>query len=101
MRCGLRPTRLVAAPGPRDPIERTNIRYLQPLPEPVRLATVDVSFISLDLVLPRVASCRAGWRSGCAGQASPEVGKGQVGKGGVVPIPGNIGLCFMIRCRTQ
>lgn len=35
--------------------ERTNIRYLMALPEPVALAVVDVSFISLRLVLPPVA----------------------------------------------
>ncbi|MCX6028775.1 MAG: TlyA family RNA methyltransferase [Chloroflexi bacterium] len=35
-------------------IERTNIRYLISLPEPVTLATVDVSFIGLGLVLPAV-----------------------------------------------
>jgi len=35
-------------------MERTNVRYLTELPEPVDLAVVDVSFISLRLVLPRV-----------------------------------------------
>jgi 23S rRNA (cytidine1920-2'-O)/16S rRNA (cytidine1409-2'-O)-methyltransferase len=69
-------------------IERTNIRYLPGLPEPVSLATVDVSFISLGLVLPRVAGLLAP-----AGQVIAlvkpqfEVGKGQVGKGGVVRDP--------------
>jgi 23S rRNA (cytidine1920-2'-O)/16S rRNA (cytidine1409-2'-O)-methyltransferase len=69
-------------------IERTNIRYLTSLPEPVGLATVDVSFISLDLVLPRVASLLA-----ADGQIIAlikpqfEVGKRQVGKGGVVRDP--------------
>jgi 23S rRNA (cytidine1920-2'-O)/16S rRNA (cytidine1409-2'-O)-methyltransferase len=33
-------------------MERTNIRYLTSLPEPVQCATIDVSFISLRLVLP-------------------------------------------------
>ncbi len=66
-------------------LERVNIRYLEDLPEPVVLATVDVSFIGLDLVLPRVAALL-----GPEGQAvvliKPqfEVGKGRVGKGGVV-----------------
>jgi len=47
----------------RDPrvasIERTNARHLRTgsLPEPVDLATIDVSFISLRLVLGPVASC--------------------------------------------
>jgi 23S rRNA (cytidine1920-2'-O)/16S rRNA (cytidine1409-2'-O)-methyltransferase len=38
-------------------MERTNVRYLRTLPEPVDLVTVDVSFISLRLVLPAVV----GW----------------------------------------
>lgn len=33
-------------------MEHTNIRYLDSLPEPIQCATVDVSFISLRLVLP-------------------------------------------------
>src|SRR5262249_6635055 len=36
-------------------LERTNARYLESLPEPVRLVTIDVSFISLDLILPVAA----------------------------------------------
>jgi 23S rRNA (cytidine1920-2'-O)/16S rRNA (cytidine1409-2'-O)-methyltransferase len=35
-------------------LDRTNIRHLASLPEPVDLATVDVSFISLEVVLPHV-----------------------------------------------
>jgi 23S rRNA (cytidine1920-2'-O)/16S rRNA (cytidine1409-2'-O)-methyltransferase len=35
-------------------LERTNARHLEVLPEPAQLATVDVSFISLRLVLPPV-----------------------------------------------
>lgn len=35
-------------------MDRTNIRYLEQLPELAHLATVDVSFISLTLVLPNV-----------------------------------------------
>ncbi len=42
----------------RDPrvvsMERTNLRALQALPEPIDLATLDLSFISLRLVLPAV-----------------------------------------------
>jgi 23S rRNA (cytidine1920-2'-O)/16S rRNA (cytidine1409-2'-O)-methyltransferase len=37
-------------------MERTNIRHLESLPEPMDCAVIDVSFISLRLVLPRVAS---------------------------------------------
>ncbi|HEX2221809.1 MAG TPA: TlyA family RNA methyltransferase [Candidatus Limnocylindria bacterium] len=35
-------------------MERTNLRGLQALPEPVALATLDLSFISLRLILPTV-----------------------------------------------
>jgi len=66
-------------------LERTNIRHLSGLPEKVSLATVDVSFIGLSLVLPKVVDLLEP-----AGQVVAlikpqfEVGKGQVGKGGVV-----------------
>ena len=33
-------------------MERTNARYLQTLPEPVSLVTIDASFISLKILLP-------------------------------------------------
>jgi 23S rRNA (cytidine1920-2'-O)/16S rRNA (cytidine1409-2'-O)-methyltransferase len=82
----------LAWPLRQDPrvisIERANIRYLQPLPEPVRLATVDVSFISLEMVQSRVASLLTPDGEVVA-LIKPqfEVGKGQVGKGGVVRDP--------------
>lgn len=37
-------------------MDRTNIRHLEALPEPVDCAVIDVSFISLRLVLPQVAT---------------------------------------------
>ena len=40
-------------------MERTNIRHLSSLPEPVECAVIDVSFISLRLVLPPVAALLA------------------------------------------
>jgi 23S rRNA (cytidine1920-2'-O)/16S rRNA (cytidine1409-2'-O)-methyltransferase len=66
-------------------IERVNVRFLAELPERARLATVDVSFISLRLVLPRVIGLLIP-----SGEAivliKPqfEVGRKSVGKGGVV-----------------
>lgn len=68
-------------------LERTNIRYLEAsdLPSRADLATIDVSFISLRLVLPKVKSLLR--RSGeIIALIKPqfEVGKGKVGKGGVV-----------------
>ena len=66
--------------------ERTNIRYLTPqaLPEGVTVVTVDVSFISLRLILP--LSRLPGRPADVVALVKPqfEVGKGEVGKGGVV-----------------
>jgi 23S rRNA (cytidine1920-2'-O)/16S rRNA (cytidine1409-2'-O)-methyltransferase len=75
----------------RDPrvvvIERQNIRELSAdaIPERVGLAVVDVSFISLSLVLPTVSRLLAPG-SDVVALVKPqfEVGKGKVGKGGVV-----------------
>lgn len=45
-------------------MERTNARYVDQLPEPVDLVTIDASFISLALILPAVH----GWFTGADGQ---------------------------------
>jgi 23S rRNA (cytidine1920-2'-O)/16S rRNA (cytidine1409-2'-O)-methyltransferase len=68
-------------------LERTNIRYLprEAIPEEVDLAVADVSFISLRLVLPQVLLfLRPGGAVLALVKPQFEVGKGQVGKGGVV-----------------
>ena len=68
-------------------LERKNIRTLTPgqIPEPLDLATIDVSFISLRLVLPVVAGLLpAARRIVALVKPQFEVGKGRVGKGGVV-----------------
>jgi 23S rRNA (cytidine1920-2'-O)/16S rRNA (cytidine1409-2'-O)-methyltransferase len=68
-------------------LERTNIRHLprEAIPEEIDLAVVDVSFISLKLVLPRVILfLRPGGAIVALVKPQFEVGKGQVGKGGVV-----------------
>jgi 23S rRNA (cytidine1920-2'-O)/16S rRNA (cytidine1409-2'-O)-methyltransferase len=78
----------------RDPrvvvLERQNIRELSPaaIPETVGLAVVDVSFISLALVLPTVSRLLSP-ASDLVALVKPqfEVGKGRVGKGGVVRDP--------------
>src|ERR1035438_6587918 len=69
-------------------MERTNIRYLERLPEAVQLVVADVSFISLRLILPRLAVL-AGPASDAVGliQTQFEAGRGSVGKGGVVKDP--------------
>ena len=67
------------------PIERTNIRHLEALPEPVDLAAIDVSFIGLALVLPAVRRLLAPHgRVVALVKPQFEAGRGQVGKGGVV-----------------
>ena len=67
--------------------ERENARFLseQELGERVELVTADLSFISLRLVLPAVkALLRPGGRAVLLVKPQFEVGKGEVGKGGVV-----------------
>lgn len=71
-------------------MEKVNARYLMPEVFPVRpdLAAVDVSFISLEKVLPPVVACLE--PSGeVVALVKPqfEVGRGQVGKAGVVRDP--------------
>ena len=66
-------------------MERTNARYLETLPEPVNLVTIDVSFISLRLILPAVVKwlSSSGWVVALV-KPQFEAGRSQVGKGGVV-----------------
>jgi len=75
----------------RDPrvvvLERRNIRVLprEAVPEAADLATLDLSFISLTLVLPKILEfLRPGGEVLALVKPQFEVGKGQVGKGGVV-----------------
>ena len=76
----------------RDPrvvsMERTNLRTLAALPEPIGLATLDLSFISLRLVLPAVARLLgAGGAVIALVKPQFEVGRGEVPRGGVVRDP--------------
>ncbi len=69
-------------------MERVNARYLDSLDQPVALAVMDVSFISIDLILPVIA----GWYPGRGAaliliKPQFEAGRGEVGKGGVVRDP--------------
>src|SRR6185503_6069817 len=73
-------------------LERENVRHLasEKIPEPADLAVIDVSFISLELVLPKVAELMRpppGKPIICLVKPQFEVGKGKVGKGGVVRDP--------------
>ena len=66
-------------------MERTNARYLESLPEPVILCVVDASFISLRLLLPAIRGLLApGGRVLALVKPQFEVGRGRVGRGGVV-----------------
>lgn len=69
-------------------LERTNVRHLRGLPEPIALVSGDLSFISLGLVLPAIV--------GLCGPAADllllvkpqfEVGRGRIGKRGLVSDP--------------
>lgn len=71
-------------------MERTNIRNVTPdmLGQPPSLAVIDVSFISLRLVLPVVAGLlTSDGRIACLIKPQFEAGKGKVGKKGVVREP--------------
>ncbi len=71
-------------------MERTNARYLsaEQIPEPLDFVSVDVSFISLGLILPalRPLLSPAG-ELVCLIKPQFEAGKGKVGKNGVVRDP--------------
>jgi 23S rRNA (cytidine1920-2'-O)/16S rRNA (cytidine1409-2'-O)-methyltransferase len=71
-------------------LEKTNIRYLQPetLPSVPDMAVIDASFISLDKVLPNTLRLVKSFGEIVA-LIKPqfEVGRGEVGRGGVVREP--------------
>ena len=71
-------------------MERTNIRYVTPedLGEPLDLSVIDVSFISLKIVLPAVkALLKPTGQVVCLIKPQFEAGKDKVGKKGVVRDP--------------
>ncbi len=69
-------------------MERVNARYPFTLPEPVDLATVDISFISVEKVVPTVADVvRGGGRLIVLVKPQFEAGRRQVSKGGLVKDP--------------
>jgi 23S rRNA (cytidine1920-2'-O)/16S rRNA (cytidine1409-2'-O)-methyltransferase len=67
-------------------LERTNARHLTEadLPEAIELVTIDVSFISATLLLPRVAALAPRAELLVLVKPQFEVGREKVGKGGVV-----------------
>jgi len=71
-------------------IERCNFRYIEKekIPEKIHLCTVDVSFISLKLIIPKVLEFLSdGGEIICLIKPQFEVGKGEVGRGGIVKDP--------------
>ncbi|MBX9635594.1 MAG: TlyA family RNA methyltransferase [Magnetospirillum sp.] len=71
-------------------LERTNARYLtaEQIPEPVDMVVCDASFIGLETVLPTALGfARPGGYLVALIKPQFEVGKGRVGKGGVVREP--------------
>ena len=66
-------------------MERTNARYLESLPEQVNFVCIDVSFISLKIILPAVEKWLAP-QADIVALIKPqfEAGRKQVGKGGIV-----------------
>ena len=71
-------------------LERTNARYLtaEQIPEPLDFASIDVSFISLKLILPALRPLMAeGGQVACLVKPQFEAGKEKVGKKGVVRDP--------------
>ena len=85
----------LAAPQATDPrvvvMERTNIRYvtLEQLGEPLDLSVIDVSFISLKIVLPAIKALLKPGQGQvlCLIKPQFEAGKEKVGKKGVVREP--------------
>jgi 23S rRNA (cytidine1920-2'-O)/16S rRNA (cytidine1409-2'-O)-methyltransferase len=72
-----------------ESMERTNLRTLESLPEQVQLATLDLSFISLRLVLPAVRRLlKADGQVVALVKPQFEAGRGAVPRGGVVRDPG-------------
>jgi 23S rRNA (cytidine1920-2'-O)/16S rRNA (cytidine1409-2'-O)-methyltransferase len=77
-------------------MERTNLRDLHELPEPIDLATLDLSFISLRLVLPAVRNLLTdAGRVVALVKPQFEAGKELVPRGGVVTDPATWDLVLL------
>ena len=69
-------------------IDRTNARYPLPIAEQIDIATIDVSFISLEKIVPNIATLtKPGGRIICLVKPQFEAGKDLVEKGGLVKDP--------------
>jgi 23S rRNA (cytidine1920-2'-O)/16S rRNA (cytidine1409-2'-O)-methyltransferase len=65
-------------------IERVNARDLASFPEPIELVVIDVSFISLEKVLPAIRNAAPNAEVVALFKPQFEVGRTEVGKGGIV-----------------
>lgn len=65
-------------------MEKVNAREIEFFPEPMSLVVIDVSFISLEKVLPAVRRAAPDAEVVALFKPQFEVGKGEVGKGGIV-----------------
>jgi 23S rRNA (cytidine1920-2'-O)/16S rRNA (cytidine1409-2'-O)-methyltransferase len=63
-------------------MEETNARYVENLPEPVSLVTIDASFISLRILLPVVKN----WLRSSPLHPSPKIERGDGGEGEVIAL---------------
>jgi 23S rRNA (cytidine1920-2'-O)/16S rRNA (cytidine1409-2'-O)-methyltransferase len=85
--------------------EGINARYLTPeeIGEPADLVTCDVSFISVTLILPAVrALLKPGGRIVVLVKPQFEVGRGEVGKGGIVRDPAlHVAACDRVRLAAE
>jgi 23S rRNA (cytidine1920-2'-O)/16S rRNA (cytidine1409-2'-O)-methyltransferase len=69
-------------------IDRTNARYPLPVPEQIDIAAIDVSFISLEKIVPSVSAItKQGGEIICLVKPQFEAGKSLVEKGGLVKDP--------------
>ena len=71
-------------------MERTNVRYItaEQIPEPLDLAVMDLSFISVKLILPAVCPLlKDDAEVVCLIKPQFEVGRANIGKGGIVRDP--------------
>lgn len=75
-------------------IERVNARDLEGFPEPVSLIVVDVSFISLEKVLPALRRAGPGAEVVALFKPQFEVGRTEVGKGGIVRDPAAVAVAL-------
>ena len=85
--------------------DHTNARYLQPgdIPEPCSLAVCDVSFISVTLILPAIPPLlNSDGEMVVLVKPQFEVGRDEVGKGGIVRDPGlHQAACEKVRAAVE